>query len=217
MLRPAERFPVNLHDPIGAARTGSGLRNAPALRQAWLLLPMAIAFGLASAWLAQLARPTVETSRVAGGFTAPDHPAEIEPAHGGDSAAGWLGEFLPAAVMGSRPAGRSAGWPVVLHRAGDGAFYADIIVAGQAIHARIDPASAEAQLAAADLPTGAVVEDGSWPGAAVELQHLRLPDVTFRIVDQPAETVLGLAGLGASVEVEESVDRLRLLPTRRRR
>ncbi|HRY24998.1 MAG: hypothetical protein H6852_02525 [Geminicoccaceae bacterium] len=217
MLRPAERFAVKLHDPIGAARAEAGRRAAAACRPAWLLLPMALVLGLTAAWLAQLGRPAVETSRMAGEPSTPGRPAEIEPALGGDSAAGWLGDVLPASLLGTRPAGRDAGWPVVLHRAGDGAFYADILVAGAALHARIDPTGAEARLAAADLPAGAVVEDERWLAAAVELQHLRLPEVAFRIVDAPTEAVLGMAGLKAAVEVEESPDRLRLVPTRRRR
>ncbi len=214
MLRPAERFDVKLHDPIGAARVGSGLCGSPRFGPTWLLLPMALALGLAAAWLVHLGRPVGEPGRVASEFAAPGAAAAIEPAHGSDSTTSWLGDFLPAAITGARPAGPRAGWPVILHRAGDGAFYADILVAGASVHTRIDPEGSEAWLAAADLPAGAVVEDDRWHAAEVELQHLRLPGVTFRIVGEPASTVLGMAGLAPAIEVETTPDRLRLMPTR---
>ncbi len=213
MHRPAERFAVNLHDPIGAARDGSGLRRTPAFGATWLLLPMALVLGLAAAWLVHLGRPAGESARLADMPLAAD-AAAIEPAHGSDSAAGWLGDFLPAAITGSRQGGARTGWPVILQRAGDGAFYADIRVSGTAFHARIDPEGSDARLAAIALPASAVVENGQWHAAEVELQHLRLPPVTFHVAAEPAETVLGVAGLAPAIAVEATPDRLRLVPTR---
>lgn len=216
MHRPAERFAVNLQDPIGAARHGSGMCRAPKCGLNWLLLPMALALGLAAAWLVHVGRPAGEPGRMTGELMAVASVAAIEPAHGSDSAAGWLGDFLPVAIAGARSAGPRTGWPVILQRASDGAFYAEILVSGAAVHARIDPEGSDARLAAAALPAGAVVENDRWHTADVELQHLRLPPITFHVAGAPAETVLGMAGLAPAIEVEATPDRLRVAPTRHR-
>ncbi len=215
MHRPVERFLVNLQDPIGETRAGVDFRAAPGSRLVWLLLPMALALGMATAWLANAGSPFSATGRMAEEGAKTSRVAQIEPAHGGNGATSWLGDFLPAAVFGPRASGRGAGWPVILHRAGDGAFHADILAAGHEVHVRVDPAGTSSRLAEVDLPTGAVVEAGRWTSAEVELQHLRLPEVSFEIVGSSAEAVLGVAGLEPAVEVEESADRLRLARARR--
>ncbi len=209
MHRPVERFSVNLRDPIGETRAGVGLPSRSGPHPFLLLLPVALVLGMTLALLLGLDRPPARTVPLAAERPDAAGLGEIEPAAGGD-AMDWFGDFLPAVLSGSRSGGRSTGWPVILHRAGDGAFYADIMAGGNAAHLRVDPTGTASRLAEEDLPRGTVLKAGNWSGVEVELQHLRLPAVTFEIVEKPAEAVLGIAGLEPALDVEETLQRLRL-------
>ena len=111
----------------------------------------------------------------------------------------------------SQPAG--AVWPIVLHRAGDGRFYADLSLDGHLITILVDPAAPASRLTPAELPLAAKVSAGDWQATEVLLEHLRLPPTGFPVVDAPgAEAAIGADLLTRHFLVEEQADRLRLVP-----
>jgi hypothetical protein len=104
-------------------------------------------------------------------------------------------------------------WPITLHRAGDGQFYADLSLDGHIVNGRIDPGQAQTTLRSTDLPADAGNGGALWPLDEIVLEHLRLPPTEVTVSDDPAaETVIGDDLLGRYFVIEEAFDRLRLIP-----
>jgi hypothetical protein len=113
------------------------------------------------------------------------------------------------------PPGQIAGpaWPIVLHRAGDGRFYADLMLDGRIVNILVDPEAPLSQLTMALLPPGAKPSLDGWLATEVVLEHLRLPATRFAVSDDPnAEAVLGADLLSRHFTIDEAFDRLRLAP-----
>lgn len=112
----------------------------------------------------------------------------------------------------------SAGWPIVLHRAGDGRFYADLSLEGHLVNILVDPGARTSLLTPAFLPSGALPagslpEGAEWQAVEVILEHLRLSPTRFPVSDEPtAEATIGADLLARHFIVEEQFDRLRLVP-----
>ena len=233
MRSEVHRFSVELHDIYGDARasiTAPGRRRWPL---ALLTTTAAIAIGAAVGWM--MADDTSSPTRIPsaagaeGGLSAEPRPGiaalqATEPVARPLAVARIAGRTPAAArvwrlVTGETVAPRaSAGWPIVLHRAGDGRFYADLTLDDHLVNILVDPASPVSRLTPAVLPDGILPADAAmngseWEAVEVILEHVRLPPTRFWIGDQPtSEAVIGADLLSPHFLVEEQFDRLRLVP-----
>jgi hypothetical protein len=236
MRNPVQSFPVDLHDIYEDARASMKTSQRRAWPAVWGLTTAAVLLGAGLGWYLAADRaagpampqPLVDIATT----TAVDEPYQaaagdtIEAAAGSaalaageavietsmqstlELAAGWLrdGAAQVASVNGNA-------WPVILHRAGDGEFYADLSLDGHIVNCRIDLGSSRSTLRLDDLPAGAAAAGELLEASDVVLEHLRLPASRFAVSDDPAaESVIGSDLLGPSFTVEERVDRLRLVP-----
>ncbi len=211
MRSPVQSFPVNVHDIYDDARASMKSPRRPRSSTAWGLTAVAALLGAGLGWYiaaAPAGGPAVERVAVDSQGDITVAPAT---AAGDEAATGFLGpNSLGAAV--AQPLDANA-WPITLHRAGDGQFYADLSLDGHIVNGRIDPERARSTLRAADLPDHAMRGGLDWPVRDVVLEHLRLPSASFLVNDDPAtESVIGSDLLQRFFTIEEGVDRLRLVP-----
>ena len=104
-------------------------------------------------------------------------------------------------------------WPIVLHRAGDGRFYADLTLDGHIVNILVDPSAPRSRLSPSLLPPNAELRPGGWLATDVILEHFRLPATRFAVSDDPTlEAVLGADFLSRHFTIEEAFDRLQLAP-----
>lgn len=208
MRSPVQTFPVKLQDVYANARA-SVPRSRP--QKAWsmpllsTLAAMAIGGGLGwyltseplplpepgSGALSSFAEPHVSARLADRGQNLEQHGASAAP---------------PVEV-----AGRA--WPIVLHRAGDGRFYADLTLDGHIVNILVDPRAPRSWLSMALLPQGAEPSPDGWLATEVVLEHYRLPPTRFAVSEDPTvEAVLGADLLSHHFAVDEAFDRLRLAP-----
>lgn len=233
MRSQVHRFQVDVHDIYDGAR--ASIVRPPRRRwpMALLTTAAAIAFGAAVGWMIaeRDATPAAPPSlaRIEVGLTGGpvERPAFLEasepvarpmPADRGDG--------QPLSIAGARQlAADTAGapkvgaeWPIVLHRAGDGRFYADLSLDGHLVNILVDPSSRVSLLTPALLPPGALPADAlpdgaEWQAVDVILEHLRLPPTRFPVkVGPTVEAAIGADLLVRHFIVEELFDRLRLVP-----
>lgn len=227
MRNPVDRVEIDLRDPYEDARR-SLTRPGRGRAVGWLLTMTSLLAGCAIGWqvagrpdlLALASKPAGASASPA--WLLPDgmDPARIEPGNPlgevgrsgpppyADPRPEAAGPFAPAQAPASlAPAANT--WPIVLHRAGDGRFYADLLLDGRVVTARIDPTAAQSHIAGRDLP--ATVGGGYWQAQTVALEHLRLPAERFAIDGTAtAETVIGRDLLDRFFTLEEGRDRLGL-------
>jgi hypothetical protein len=104
-------------------------------------------------------------------------------------------------------------WPIVLHRAGDGRFYADLTLDGHIVNILVDPKAPQSRLSMQMLPPGAASSRDGWLAREVILEHYRLPATRFAVSDDPTlEAVLGADLLRRHFTIDEAFDRLQLAP-----
>jgi hypothetical protein len=209
MRSQVQRFPVDVHDIYEDARasmTSSPRRRWP---MALLTTTAAIALGAAVGWMlvpelpGPAQRPAVTFDRSASATDRKAHPTDT---------ASPAGVAVP---LTAPAADSSTTWPVILHRAGDGRFYADLGLDGHVLNVEADPRRAATRLTLADLPAGAVPTADAWEATTVVLEHHRLPATRFTLAREPEATaVLGADLLARHFVVEEQRDRLRLVPRR---
>lgn len=215
MRSQVHRFQVDVHDIYEDAR--ASMVRPPRRRwpMALLTTTAAIVLGAAVGWMIADHAPTAK---------APEPLARIEVGLSTGPA------NRPIALEASEPAVRQLaadeagsptvgdGWPIVLHRAGDGRFYADLSLDGHLVNILVDPGSRVSLLTRAHLPPGALPantlpEDAEWQAVEVFLEHLRLPPTRFPVSDGPTvEATIGADLLARHFIVEEEFDRLRLVP-----
>ena len=109
---------------------------------------------------------------------------------------------------------REAGWPVIVHRAGDGAFYGDLRVGLETIAARIDLDAERTTINPVDFLNAGldIVADGGevWL-REVGLEHKTAENVTLLIGDRlDSETVIGRDLLDALGGARIGSDHLRI-------
>lgn len=125
------------------------------------------------------------------------------------------GKSLEQLSAGEAPAMAVAAraWPIVLHRAGDGRFYADLTLDGHIVNILVDPSAPRSRLSTALLPPDAKPSPNGWLATEVVLEHYRLPATRFTVSDDPtAEAVLGADLLSRYFTIDEAFDRLQLAP-----
>jgi hypothetical protein len=232
MRSGVNRFSVEVRDIYGDARssvTAPGRRRWPL---ALLTTTAAIAIGAAVGWMMAvgISAPTsIPTAAGAeGGLSAePRHsiaalqatepvarPSAVVRIAGRTPAAARIWHLVTGEAVAPRAV---AGWPIVLHRAGDGRFYTDLTLDGHLVNILVDPASPVSRLMPALLPDGILPTDAAMNGGEGEaleviLEHLRLPPTRFSISDETLEAVIGADLLARHFIVEEQFDRLRLVP-----
>ncbi len=102
---------------------------------------------------------------------------------------------------------------MILHRAGDGQFYADVTLDGRIVTIRVDPRAAASRLRPEDLPPRAAPDDGGLIARDFVLEHLRLPASRFSVIDEPSiDAVIGADILAPHLVIEEHQTHLRLAP-----
>jgi hypothetical protein len=226
MRNQVQSFPVDLHDIYEDARASMKTSRPRGWSTLWGLTAVAALVGAGLGWylaieqgvgpaglgpVVAVADPALEIamSGAAAGDT-------VEAAAGTrsapiDTAAGWLRhDRLTASPV--LPLAANA-WPIILHRAGDGQFYADLALGGHIVNCRIDPGLASSTLRRSDLPDNVALDGTLLEATDAVLEHLRLPTIRLLVSDDPtAETVLGGDLLGRFFTIEEGVDRLRLAP-----
>ena len=226
MRNPVQSFPVELHDIYDDARASMRTPGRSGWPKVWGLTAVAAILGAGLGWYLAIDRmvapgalepSTTVTSEA--GTTVAEAGSSVEAAAGTpsasvttiDTAGAWLRhDRLTAAPP--RPLGANA-WPIILHRAGDGQFYADLSFGGHIVNCRIDPSLAISTLRLSDLPGGATLGSDHWEATDAVLEHLRLPVISFMVSDDPAaETVIGGDLLNRFFTIEEHIDRLRLAP-----
>lgn len=235
MRSQVQRFPVDVHDIYEEARSSVG---GPA-RARWPMMLLtttaAVALGAAVGWLltaepSTAPRPDTPSPAAQAGAAAeaPGNPLlqAAEPAARLLAAVREAGALLrPSgkAQLAAGPSPAAAGWPIVLQRAGDGRFYADLSLDGHLVNIMVEPAVRLSRLTPAVLPPEALPLDRAttgidWLADEVVLEHRRLPPTRFALTDEPAaEAVIGADLLARHFMVEEQRDRLRLLPRQSRR
>ena len=226
MHNRVQSFPVELHDIYEDARASMRTPRRRGWPKVWGLTTVAALLGAGLGWYLAIDRAVVPTALEASttvgakaGASVAEVGNSVEAAAGTsasgvttiETAAAWLRhDRLEAAP--TRPLDANA-WPITLHRAGDGQFYADLSIGDHIINCRIDPDLALSTLRLSDLPGGATLGSGHWEATDVALEHLRLPMIRFMVSDDPAaETVIGGDLLARFFTIEERIDRLRLAP-----
>ncbi len=236
MRNPVQSFPVELHDIYEDARASMKTPERRIWPAVWGLTTLAVLLGAGLGWYLAIDRAAgpamlqpIASIATATGVGEPRQAAggdTIEAAAGSaalasaeatietsmqrtlDMAASWLrGGAVPVAP------GDGNAWPIILHRAGDGEFYADLSLDGHIVNCRIDLGSNRSTLRLDDLPAGVASGGELLEASDVVLEHLRLPASRFVVSDDPAaESMIGSDLLGPSFTIEERVDRLRLVP-----
>jgi hypothetical protein len=211
MRNPVQSFPVDLHDIYEDARASMKTSPRRAWPAVWGLTTVAVLLGAGIGWYLGVDRAAgpamLQPLASIATATVVDEPEQAAASDTIEAAAGWLRDGAPAAQ------GDGNAWPVILHRAGDGEFYADLSLDGHIVNCRIDLGSNRSTLRLDDLPAGVASAGELLEASVVVLEHLRLPASRFVVSDDPAaESVIGSDLLGPSVTVEERVDRLRLVP-----
>ncbi len=118
-----------------------------------------------------------------------------------------------ARLIADETAATGAVWPIILHRAGDNRFYADLSLDGHLINILVDPALRVSRLTPTALPADNPAATTEWQAEEVVLEHLRLPPTRFVVsLDPEAEAAIGADLLARHFVVEEQFDRLRLVP-----
>jgi hypothetical protein len=225
MRSPVQSFPVDVNDIYEDARASIRSSQRGSRPKVWGLTAIAVCLGAMVGWYLAIdpavepAAPGIEAATV--GQLAPITTSDAQtvaaverPTATGsaiDAATQWLRldqfDSTPA-----RPLGADA-WPITLHRAGDGQFYADLSLDGHIVNGRIDPGRARSTLRSGDLPGGVTLGGAEWQVSDVVLEHLRLPATRFVVTADPtAETVIGNDLLAPFFTIEERIDRLRLVP-----
>ena len=230
MRSPVQSFPVDVKDIYEDARASMKSPRRSSWPKIWGLTAVAAGLGAAFGWYLAIepagepSGPGIETataSRVDPIETSGVRAEAVEPpaANGTntesgtaiDAVTGWL----RLDQFGTGPA-RSLGadaWPITLHRAGDGQFYADLSLDGHIVNGRIDPSRVHSTVRSSDLPDGTTPGGREWPVSDVVLEHLRLPATRFFVTADPAaETIIGNDLLAPFFTIEERIDRLRLVP-----
>lgn len=231
MRSQVQPFPVDVHDIYEDARASMTSRPHRSSSIVWGLTGLAVLVGAGlgsylAAWSASDAAVQQVTANAATEPATPDANAgeartELRRVADGfaqtavetavETATGWLRRDRLGTAP-AQPLGADA-WPIVLHRAGDGQFYADLSLDGHIVNGRVDPAQPRTTLRSSDLPADAVRGGPDWQVDEVVLEHLRLPAARFAVSDDPAaETVIGDDLLGRFFTIEERFDRLRLVP-----
>ena len=227
MRSPVQSFPVDVNDIYEDARASMQLPRRSSWPKVWGLTAAAACLGAGFGWYLAIepagepSAPGIEAATASridpietGGVQA---DAAVEPRAATDAgtaidaATGWL-RFDQPRTGPTRPLGADA-WPITLHRAGDGQFYADLSLDGHIVNSRIDPSRAHSTLRSSDLPGGATFSGAQWQPSDVVLEHLRLPVRRFSVTADPAaETAIGSDLLAPIFTIEERIDRLRLVP-----
>jgi hypothetical protein len=227
MRSQVQPFPVDVHDIYENARASMTSRPHRSSSIVWGLTALAVLVGAGLGWyLAAWSASAAAVQRLAAPAaierTTPDTNAgeartEVRLVADGltetaiETATGWLRRDRLGTAP-AQPLGADA-WPIVLHRAGDGQFYADLSLDGHIVNGRIDPEQPRTTLRSSDLPAEAVRGVPGWQVDEVVLEHLRLPATRFAVSDDPAaESVIGADLLGRFFTIEERFDRLRLVP-----
>jgi|GEM_PF-3429387 len=227
MRTPVQPFPVDVHDIYEDARASMNSRPQRSSSTLWALTALATLIGAGLGWYLALETETGEArrnivspaadTRVTTAPNAGDTRTMIQLIGdaGSEAAVETATGLLRRDRLGTAPAEALAAdaWPIVLHRAGDGQFYADLSLDGYIVNGRIDPARPRTTLRSADLPADAGRGTAVWQVEEVILEHLRLPAAGVAVSDDPAaETVIGDDLLGRFFTIEEYFDRLRLVP-----
>jgi hypothetical protein len=223
MRSQVQRFPVDVHDIYEDARASMALTRRRRWPMALLTTTAALALGAAVGWLmvpavsepilqppASIGQgdPAMAADARAATAASPAAATGAEGARSSTARAGWIAGFAPAATPEA-----SARWPVILHRAGDGRFYADLSLDGHLVNVEADPSREATRLTITDLPPDAVPMAGAWEATLVVLEHHRLPAMRFAVADEPeVAAVIGADVLARHFMVEEQRDRLRLVP-----
>lgn len=227
MRSPVQPFPVNVHDIYEDARASMNSRPQPGSSVMWGLTALAVLLGAGLGWYLTTRSAPEATARHVAVAAAAD-PAILEPGAAeartsfrlaadtvADNTIDTVTDWLRRDRLGTAPAQPLDGnaWPLTLHRAGDGQFYADLSLDGHIVNGRVDPGQPRTTLRLTDLPADAVLGGQSWQVNEVVLEHLRLPAAQLAVSDDPAaETVIGDDLLGRFFTIEEHFDRLRLVP-----
>lgn len=234
MRNDVQRFPIRLRDPYADARAsmaGGGRRGPMAL---WLSTLAALLLGAAvgwqllqrSSWQAAATAPLAIASSMgrlpaiampepaarlikdeaANDGAWPDYFATIEP---GDADNG-------AALRQSPAAADRRAWPIILHRAADGRFYADLLIDAAIVNVHVDPRAPRTRLGRRDLPLDLPVDADGLLTGRVLLEHHRVPARSLPVDGDPrATSIIGADLLERHFAVEESRERLRLAPLSR--
>lgn len=202
MHNQVQSFPVNLRD-FHAEAKASVTRRRSGRMTVWLSLLAALALGCgigASLLPATDARPHAATN------SSPTPGAG--PASSGGLRAYWSGLLASAPAASGHKA-----WPVILNRAGDGRFHADLAIAEGIVNLPVDPKTPRTRLRRTDLPAAALVQDGMLDAGGIVLEHVRLPALRLPVDDDPGgESVIGADLLERSFTIEQNGERLRLVP-----
>jgi len=210
MRSPVQSFPVKLQDVYANARTSL---PPPPRSRGWFMPVLstlaAMAIGAGVGWYLTIAAPQLSGPEPGGRPSS----SMVEPR---------VASFFTDASKQLERVGTSGGlyaeataraWPIVLHRAGDGRFYADLTLDGHIVNILVDPATARSRLTAELLPPGAEPKHGDWLAKDVVLEHHRLPATLFPVSEDPTlEAVLGADLLRPNFEIDETFDRLQLVP-----
>lgn len=229
MRSPLQSFPVDVNDIYEDARASMTSPRRSSWAKVWGLTAVAACLGAVVGWYlaidpagepsgpgieaasANRVDPTPTSGVRADAAVEPPSVTATNTETAIDAATGWL----RLEQFGTGPA-QSLGadaWPITLHRAGDGQFYADLSLDGHIVNSRIDPSRTHSTLRSSDLPGGATLGGREWQASDVVLEHLRLPAARFSVsADPAAETVIGNDLLAPFFTIEERVDRLRLVP-----
>jgi hypothetical protein len=227
MRSPVQPFPVDLHDIYEDARASMTSRPHRSSSITWGLTALAVLVGAGLGWyLATGSTRDATLERMAAsaaheGTTiatnAGDAGVEVRLVADGiaedatEAATGWL-RLDRLGIAPAQPLDANA-WPITLHRAGDGQFYADLSLDGHIVNGRIATEQPRTTLRSTDLPAGAGRGGSGWQVEEVVLEHLRLPAALFAVSEEPdAETIIGNDLLGRFFTIEERFDRLRLVP-----
>ena len=209
MRSPVQTFPVKVQDVYANAR--ASVPRSPRQKKARpmpllsTLAAMAIGGGLGWYLTSEPLRLPEPGSGALGSFAEPHVSALF-----GDA-----GQSLEQSGTGDAPAEEVAvrAWPIVLHRAGDGRFYADLTLDGHIVNILVDPSAPRSRLSTALLPPGVEPGPDGWLATDVVLEHYRLPATRFAVSGDPTvEAVLGADLLNHHFTIDEAVDRLRLAP-----
>lgn len=208
MRSPVQSFPVKVQDVYANAR--ASVPRSPR-RKAWpmpllsTLAAMAIGGGLGWYLTAEPFRSTEPGIGALSSFAEPHVSALLAGSGPGLELQG--ASDAPPLEVAARA------WPIVLHRAGDGRFYADLKLDGHIVNILVDPGAPRSLLSAALLPPGAEPSPDGWLATEVILEHHRLPAIRFAVSDDPTvEAVLGADLLSRHFTIDEAFDRLRLAP-----
>lgn len=225
MRSPVQSFPVDVNDIYEDARASMRSPRRSNWPKVWGLTAAAVCLGATFGWYLGI-EPAVEPSApgieaatasllapIATSGVRADAAVEPPAATGTaiDAATAWLRRDQLGTAP-TRPVAADA-WPITLHRAGDGRFYADLSLDGHIVNSRIDPSLTRSTLRSSDLPGGATLDGAAWQASDVVLEHLRLPATRFLVTADPTEeTVIGNDLLAPFFTIEERIDRLRLVP-----